>query len=105
VVKFQTLFNTKTKKCQIFLISISSKFDEEGKKSYLTLGNTSLKRPRAISTIQLTIVEGTLIETREEAMELMVNETSLTLWKVEVNAYNYNKLLNNGKMQSTTTCG
>jgi hypothetical protein len=69
------------------------------------LGNTSLKKPRAISTIQLTIVESTLIETKEEAMELMVNETSLTLWKVVVNAYNYNNLLKNGKMQSSTTCG
>ncbi len=79
VVKFQTPFNTKTKKCQIFLISISSKFDEEGKKSYITLGTTSLKKPSSISTIQLTIVEGTLTEIKEEAMELMVNETSLTL--------------------------
>jgi hypothetical protein len=69
------------------------------------LGNTSLKKPRAISTIQLSIVESTLIETKEEAMELMVNETSLTLWKVVVNAYNYNNLLKNGKMQSSTTCG
>jgi hypothetical protein len=31
--------------------------------------------------------------TKEEAMELMVNETSLTLWKVVANAYNYNNLL------------
>jgi hypothetical protein len=38
-------------------------------------------------------VEGTLTETKEEAMELMVNETSLTLWKIMVNVYNYNNLL------------
>jgi hypothetical protein len=65
-----------------------------GEKILSNLGKQVTKKTRAISTIQLTIAEGTLIETKEETIELMVNETSLTLWKVVVNAYNYNNLLN-----------
>jgi hypothetical protein len=63
------------------------------KKSYLALRDTSLRKPKASSVTQLLIVEGTQAWTKEEAKELMVNNISLALRKVMVNAHNYNNPL------------
>jgi hypothetical protein len=47
-----------------------------------------LGKLKAVLITQLLIVEGTQAWTKEEAKELMVNETSLPLRKVMVNAHN-----------------
>jgi hypothetical protein len=77
MAKFQIPFNSKTTRCKIFLVFISSNFDQEGNKFYLTLKDTSLGKPKVISLTQLLIVEGIEAWTNEEAKGLMVNETSL----------------------------
>jgi hypothetical protein len=59
MAKFQIPFNSNTRRCKIFLVFISSNFDEEGNKFYLTLKDTSLGKPKVISLTQLSIVEGT----------------------------------------------
>jgi len=52
-----------------------------------------LGKLKAVLITQLLIVEGTQAWTKEEAKELMVNETSLPLRKVMVNAHNHNNPL------------
>jgi hypothetical protein len=78
---------------RIFLVFICLDFDEEGKKSYLALKDTSLGKPKVISLTRCLIVEGTQAWTNEEAKELMVNETFLTPRKVVVDAHNRNNPL------------
>jgi hypothetical protein len=93
VAKFQVPFNSKTRRYRIFLVFISLDFDEEGKKSYLALKDTSLGKPKVISLTRRLIVEGTQAWTNEDAKELMVNETSLAPRKVVVDAHNHNNPL------------